>query len=482
MISNYFKSIFELRWVEELLASSHLIKYSDIRVQMQSESDLDTIVDFNYRGYTTLSCDDYEHKVELIWSDKFIAAVERMDDSLFAEIVKQTIEVVGNDDISKEFSGQWLVIKTLVSSFTDQHIARLAKDQTDKLLSKIDESNIAEIFQRQVRLLADGGKLGFILWDIMITRITNCMSLDDDDGEETKFTELFEKDLLIHAQLLKRKRNGHLTLVQRGYLARLLTRYNNMHSIISKMYKLSESTMSRLKILRRNPVKLMKLHKDYEHQLQQIPGTARKWIQKIINPPKPPLTLAKIQQQVQMTWGEEIRKRDLKKFIKQDLRYSYKRGSARPPQAVQPTSADANALFWARILSEIYEGKLIVNVNEWGFSRMMKSNYSYLPSGGGGAILNDRHKGRCNLILGIFSDGEWIGLIKEDTTKAFDYWLYLALMLHIIKQSGIDTTKELSVMQDNCAWHHSVQVNRLSNSEHMLMHFLPSYQPTLAGV
>ena len=185
--------------------------------------------------------------------------------------------------------------------------------------------------------------------------------------------------------------------------------------------------------------------------MQQIPGAAREWIQKII---KPPLTLARIQQQVQMVWGEEIRKRDLKKFIKQDLRFSYKRKSTRPPQAVQLTSTDANALFRARILSEIYEGKLIVNVDEWGFSRMMKTKYSYLPSGGGGAILNDIHKGRCNLILEIFSDGEWIGLIKENTTKAFDYWIYLALMLHIIKQSGVDTTKELVVVQDNFAWYH----------------------------
>ena len=224
MISNYFKLIFQLRLVEELLASSHLIKYSDIRVRMQFESDLDSIVDYNYRGYTTLSCDDYEHKVELIWSEKFIAAVEEMDDSLFAEIVKQTIEVVGDYGISKEFSEQWLVIKTLVSSFTDQHIARLAKDQTDKLPSKIDESNITEDFLRQVRLLADGGKLGFSILGNMILWITNCLSLDDDDGEKSKFTELFEKDLLIHSQLLKRKINGRLAFVQRDYFARLLTR------------------------------------------------------------------------------------------------------------------------------------------------------------------------------------------------------------------------------------------------------------------
>ena len=118
-----------------------------------------------------------------------------------------------------------------------------------------------------------------------------------------------------------------------------------MHSIISKMYKLSESTISRLKILGRDPVKLMKLHIDYEHQLHQIPGAAREWIQKIINPLMPPLTLARIQQQVQMVWGEEISKRDLKKFIKQDLSFYYKRGSTRPPQVVQPTFTDANALF-----------------------------------------------------------------------------------------------------------------------------------------
>ena len=75
-----------------------------------------------------------------------------MDDSLFAEIVKQTIEEVGDDDISKEFLEQWLVIKILVRFSKDQHIALLAKDQTRKLLSKIDESNIAEDYQRQVRL------------------------------------------------------------------------------------------------------------------------------------------------------------------------------------------------------------------------------------------------------------------------------------------------------------------------------------------
>ena len=76
----------------------------------------------------------------------------------------------------------------------------------------------------------------------------------------------------------------------------------------------------------------------------------------------------------------------------------------------------------------------------------------------------------------------WMGRINQDNiTKAFDYWIYLALTLYIIKQSEVNTAKEFIVVQDNLVWHHSVQVKRLSNSEHVLMHFLPSYQSTLAG-
>ena len=94
---------------------------------------------------------------------------------------------------------------------------------------------------------------------------------------------------------------------------------------------------------------------------RKIQGAAREWIQKIINTPP---THARIQQQVQMVWGVEIRKRGFKKLIKQDLRISYKRGSTGSSKIVQLSSTDANALFWARILSEIYGGKLMVNVDE----------------------------------------------------------------------------------------------------------------------
>ena len=113
---------------------------------------------------------------------------------------------------------------------------------------------------------------------------------------------------------------------------------------------------------------------------------------------------------------------------------------------------------------------------------MIKRHYSWLPVGRGGSILNQLHTGRCNLIMSIFSNGEWFGVMKAGTTNSMDYCLFLYVMSRALEASGVNIAKNLTIIQDNFAGHHSKEVKRLVKYEKLRMYFLPSYTPELAGI
>jgi transposase len=265
-------------------------------------------------------------------------------------------------------------------------------------------------------------------------------------------------------------------------LSSLIKRYPDDGDYIRSKCRISKSTYFRLK--RRKHVDDFTEENEIceETNKNEISNEAKTWIRKWISPPQPPLTIAKIQKWTKDEINEEVPKSRLKRFIKEECKYSYKKGSGRPRKIRKESHKSSKSLFWSKLLKQIYQGKTIVNIDEWGFSKEVKCNYSWLPRGEGNSILNSTWKGSWNLILAIFSDGEWIAMIKEKSTKGFDYSLFLAILVEFTKQNGVNLSEDLIILQDNASIHHSKKVKRFANSEKLKMYFLPSYCPELAPV
>ena len=124
------------------------------------------------------------------------------------------------------------------------------------------------------------------------------------------------------------------------------------------------------------------------------------------------------------------------------------KGSVRPPVCLQKHPDHKRHLYWWRFLTELLHDKLIINIDEAGFSKSVKTSYSWLPIGSDASIVNEVFGGRKNLILAVSQFGDWIGIINNKTTKSFDYCLFMAILIKIIGCAGYDIKTQDMFIQD----------------------------------
>ena len=79
------------------------------------------------------------------------------------------------------------------------------------------------------------------------------------------------------------------------------------------------------------------------------------------------------------------------------------KGSASPPACLQKHPDHKRHLYWWRFLTELLHDKLIINIDEAGFSKSVKTSYSCLLIGFDASIVNEVFGGRTNLILSVYS-------------------------------------------------------------------------------
>ena len=96
------------------------------------------------------------------------------------------------------------------------------------------------------------------------------------------------------------------------------------------------------------------------------------FITKMIKPPKAPTNIRRIWEAVYNKFGEKYSSHILKRLIKEELRYNFKKACSRPPKYCQPSTKIAKELFWTELLRMIYNKKTIFSVDEWSFTRAVK--------------------------------------------------------------------------------------------------------------
>ena len=113
-------------------------------------------------------------------------------------------------------------------------------------------------------------------------------------------------------------------------------------------------------------------HKDslktnIEQNWDKIDNLILETIQSYIKPPTYPVTIHNIQQFVLDKIGISVNKRKIKAYLKDSLNYSYKKGSAGSITLKLNNNKIQKSVFSSRMFINIYNNKLIVNIDESSF-------------------------------------------------------------------------------------------------------------------
>ena len=161
----------------------------------------------------------------------------------------------------------------------------------------------------------------------------------------------------------------------------------------------------------------------------------RKFIYETLKHPSQPITLDKIDRKFFSTFNVHLNKRELKSFIKNDLKYTFKKGSPSVNKANDEITKTSKKLFSTYLLQYIMEDKYIINVDEVSFSRNLINNYSWLPSSQTSQIINKVSKGSWSIVTGLWSDGEYFAVIFYFTIKSNQFCSYLSLLKYALTHS-----------------------------------------------
>ena len=112
------------------------------------------------------------------------------------------------------------------------------------------------------------------------------------------------------------------------------------------------------------------------------------------------------------------------------------------------------------MLREIRDEALLINVDESSYSRSIRRNYSWLPVGSSNPIINDRWFGRTSIIFGLVSNGEWLWINVNETTKSSDYWLFITLLKKFLDSLKLNNRGAFKLLVDNASIHISKESRR----------------------
>ena len=95
------------------------------------------------------------------------------------------------------------------------------------------------------------------------------------------------------------------------------------------------------------------------------------FVREFINPPQLPLTIININEELSRNFGVKNKKREIKDYIKDyiktNLNYSNKRGGSTTFKGGSDRIKYQQSILSSRLLIEILNRKLIINIDEWSF-------------------------------------------------------------------------------------------------------------------
>ena len=209
---------------------------------------------------------------------------------------------------------------------------------------------------------------------------------------------------------------------------------------------------------------------------------AQRVIQDYLSPPSDPKTISMVVKQLETELKEVYRKQKIKSFVQKKMKFSYKKGSSRPPRYATRRIQLVKFLYWTELLDLIAKSKIIINVDESSFDRSIKREYSWLPIGRSFPIINDKIKGRGWLILAIWSTREWLSMVVPETIESKKFWLFIKILELVVCRYYQNCDKFPTIILDNTRTHSLKLTKRIIKGLPFSVRFLAPYCPEVAPV
>ena len=145
--------------------------------------------------------------------------------------------------------------------------------------------------------------------------------------------------------------------------------YKNKKSFKEIMNKYKVSMSSIFKIIKDYKInKYSNLKIDWNlSENTNFTANEKEFLREYIQPPQKPLTIWRINNELNNHFEVKDRKREIKLFLKNELCYSYKKGESTTLKGGSERTKLLQSIFSSRILLKIHKDNIIVNIDEWSF-------------------------------------------------------------------------------------------------------------------
>ena len=258
-----------------------------------------------------------------------------------------------------------------------------------------------------------------------------------------------------HKRLRKRRKGWRLSHCDKLFLIKILTAFPDWDDEVCQLYRISKTTLGRVKRIMPSSAVAYELFISRETRRSARDQSIQSTFEELVKPPKFSLTLSMIGQNFNRKTGIGLSRRQLGIYIKNRLRYSYIKGSYRPLKTSNPNQIIFKGLFSIRFLRILLGNEITANYDESSFNRDIIRNYSWLPRGKGGEILNTTISNKTNLILSVFPSGSWICFIKDGNIASKDFWIFIILHSKKVKSKMQKAKSRVNLIIDNAKIHHT---------------------------
>ena len=124
------------------------------------------------------------------------------------------------------------------------------------------------------------------------------------------------------------------------------------------------------------------------------------------------------------------------------------REASRCINAILNVSLIMKSLYWSNFLRQVYYKKVYYQYWWVRIQQFCQASNSWLHRVSSLTIINDVFWGRVNLILGVSQEGDYLGLVLNKGITLKVYWLYLMILLKILKSLRMDIRKVIIIVQD----------------------------------
>ena len=160
----------------------------------------------------------------------------------------------------------------------------------------------------------------------------------------------------------------------------------------------------------------------------------------------------------------------------------YKRGMARLTNFDEKLQAWIKQWFSIRLCKTIENFRILINIDETTFLRLMKKNLSWILKGKEQIIKNTCFKSSWSLVTAITSIGSVITAKRIGTITSVLIIEFLKELIWFIKDCEKVEPKDCLIMLDNASVHRADIVRKYMKRENLNVAFIPQYSPELASI